>query len=193
MMVQKGSFAMKILVVVDMQKDFIDGSLGTREAPAIVPNVVEKIRRMPPEAIFVTRDTHTADYLSTTEGRHLPVPHCIQGTPGHDLHPAVAAALADVPADHFVDKPSFGSTELPQRIRRVAGDQPLEIQLVGLCTGICVLSNAIVLKAAFPEAELSVDAACCACVSPQSHDTALAALPVCQITVENQGKEPWRN
>ena len=184
---------MKILVVVDMQKDFIDGSLGTPEAPAIVPNVVAKIRQMPPKAVFVTLDTHTPAYLESCEGRHLPVAHCIAGTPGHTLHPDVAAALADVPRDHFVEKPTFGSMHLPEAIRAVAGTEPLEIELVGLCTGICVLSNAIVLKTAFPEAELSVDAACCACVTPASHDTALAALQVCQVAVHHQGQEPWRN
>lgn len=184
---------MKILVVVDMQKDFIDGSLGTKEAPAIVPYVVDKIRQTPPENIFVTLDTHTPDYLNSCEGRHLPVPHCIQGTPGHALNPQVAEALHAVPKDHFIEKPTFGSIELADRVRAAAGDEPLEIELVGLCTGICVLSNAMVLKAAFPEAEISVDAACCACVSPQAHDTALAAMKLCHVTVENEGKEPWRS
>lgn len=184
---------MKLLIVVDMQHDFIDGSLGTPEAPQILDNVVEKIAAYPPESIFVTRDTHQPDYLQSCEGRHLPVVHCVAGTPGHELHPRIAAALTAVPAAHWIDKPSFGSLELADRVRAVAGDQPLEIELVGLCTGICVLSNAIVLKAAFPEAELSVDAACCACVSPQAHDTALAAMQLCQIAVLHAGQEPWRH
>ena len=183
---------MKVLIVVDMQKDFIDGSLGTPEAPAIVPDVAAKIAAYPPEAVYATRDTHTPDYLSSCEGRHLPVVHCVAGTPGHALHPQIAAALAQVAPDHILDKPTFGSMELAARLRPLAEEGPLEIELVGLCTGICVLSNAILLKAAFPEAEISVDAACCACVSPQAHDTALAAMKLCPITVESEGKEPWR-
>lgn len=184
---------MKVLIVVDMQKDFIDGSLGTKEAPAIVPSVVAKIRQTPPENIFVTLDTHTPDYLNSCEGRHLPVAHCVKGTPGHALHPQVAAALDAVPEDHFIEKPTFGSILLADQLRDFAGQESLEIELIGLCTGICVLSNAMVLKAAFPEAEISVDAACCACVSPETHDTALAAMKLCHVTVENEGKEPWRH
>lgn len=183
---------MKLLIVVDMQKDFIDGSLGTPEAQTIVPNVLAKIATYPPEAIFATRDTHTPDYLTTCEGRHLPVVHCVDGTPGHALHPQIAAALSAVAPDHILDKPTFGSMELAERLRALAGDEPTEIELVGLCTGICVLSNAILLKAALPEAEISVDAACCACVTPQSHDTALAAMKLCHIAVEQEGREPWR-
>ena len=184
---------MKLLIVVDMQKDFIDGSLGTTEARTIVPNVLTKIAAYPPEAIFVTRDTHAADYLTSCEGRHLPVVHCVDGTPGHALDPKIVAALAAVAPDHILDKPTFGSMELAERLRALAGDEATEIELVGLCTGICVLSNAILLKAALPEAEISVDAACCACVTPQSHDTALAAMKLCQIAVEHEGQEPWRN
>lgn len=184
---------MKLLIVVDMQKDFIDGSLGTPEAQTIVPNVLAKIAAYPPEAIFATRDTHSPDYLTTCEGRHLPVVHCVDGTPGHALHPQIAAALSAVAPDHILDKPTFGSMELAERLRALAGDEPTAIELVGLCTGICVLSNAILLKAALPEAEISVDAACCACVTPQSHDTALAAMKLCHITVEQEGQEPWRH
>lgn len=184
---------MKLLVVVDMQKDFIDGSLGTPEAQRMVDNVAEKIAAYEPQSIFVTRDTHTPDYLQSYEGRHLPVVHCVAGTPGHALHPKIAAALTAVAPDHFFDKPTFGSMALAERLRALAGAEPVEIELVGLCTGICVLSNAILLKAALPEAEISVDAACCACVSPQSHDTALAAMKLCHITVEREGQEPWRH
>lgn len=184
---------MKLLIVVDMQKDFIDGSLGTPEAQTILDNVVKKIGDYPPESVYVTRDTHAPDYLNSCEGRHLPVVHCVKGTPGHALNPRIAEALTAVPADHIFDKPTFGSMELAERLRPLASaKEPVEIELVGLCTGICVLSNAILLKAALPEAEISVDAACCACVSPQSHDTALQAMKLCHITVENEGKEPWR-
>lgn len=183
---------MKLLIVVDMQKDFIDGSLGTPEARKIVDRVAAKIAAYDPARVFATRDTHAPDYLTSCEGRHLPVVHCVAGTPGHALHPAIAEALATMPSDHLIDKPTFGSMDLAQRLRPLAEEGPLEVELVGLCTGICVLSNAILLKAAFPEAEISVDAACCACVTPQSHDTALAAMKLCQIEVENEGQEPWR-
>ncbi len=183
---------MKFLVVVDMQNDFITGSLGTPEAQEIVSNVVKKIEATPESAIFVTQDTHPANYLETSEGRHLPVPHCIAGTEGHALAPAVAAALRGVPAAHFIEKPTFGATALPELLREAAGGTPAEIEFVGLCTGICVLSNAVLCKAAFPEAEVSVDASCCACVTPQSHDTALAAMKLCQIEVCGDGCEPWR-
>ena len=183
---------MKLLIVVDMQKDFIDGSLGTSEARQIVDRVAAKIAAYDPACVFATRDTHAPDYLTSCEGRHLPVVHCVAGTPGHALHPAIASALAKMPSDHLIDKPTFGSMDLAQRLRPLAEEGPLEVELVGLCTGICVLSNAILLKAAFSEAEISVDAACCACVTPQSPDTALAAMKLCQIAVENEGQEPWR-
>lgn len=183
---------MKFLVVVDMQNDFITGSLGTAEAHKIVPNVVRKINSTPKENIFVTLDTHPANYLETSEGRHLPVPHCIAGTKGHALAPEVAAALSGVDETHFIEKPTFGATVLPEKLRQAADGEPAEIELVGLCTGICVLSNAILCKAAFPEAAVSVDAACCACVTPASHDTALSAMELCQIEVQNKAGEPWR-
>lgn len=182
---------MKLLVVVDMQNDFIAGSLGTKEAEKIVSNVIEKIRRYAPEQIYVTQDTHMENYLDTNEGKHLPVVHCVAGTEGHALDPRIQDALAEVPTEHFVQKPTFGSTLLVEKLRAVA-DEPLEIELVGLCTGICVLSNAILCKAAFPEADIVVDASCCACVSPQSHDTALAAMKLCQIAIHKEGEEPWR-
>ena len=169
---------MKFLIVVDMQNDFITGSLGTKEAEAILPKVLEKIRTYRPEQIFVTQDTHPDNYLETNEGRHLPVAHCIAGSQG--------------PADHFICKPTFGSTLLVEKLKTAVGTETPEIELVGLCTGICVLSNAILCKATFPESDVSVDAACCACVTPQSHDTALSAMKLCQIDINNQGSEPWR-
>ena len=180
------------LIVVDMQNDFITGSLGTKEAEAILPKVLEKIRTYRPEQIFVTQDTHPDNYLETNEGRHLPVAHCIAGSEGHALNPLVAEALEGVPADHFICKPTFGSTLLVEKLKTAVGTEAPEIEQVGLCTGICVLSNAILCKATFPESDVSVDAACCACVTPQSHDTALSAMKLCQIDINNQGSEPWR-
>lgn len=188
---------MKILVVVDMQNDFIDGSLGTPEAQKIIPNVIAKIKSYHPESIFVTKDMHKEDYLSTLEGKNLPVEHCILWTEGFSINSQVLKELSHVLFTHFFNKPTFGSVELANWIKNwiknfVPEGEPVEIELIGLCTGICVLSNAILLKAFMPEVEISVDAACCACVTPQSHDTALAAMKLCQIKIENEGKEPWR-
>ena len=167
----------KILVVIDMQRDFIDGALGTAEARAIVPAVIEKIKGYAPEDVFATRDTHGEDYLATQEGRRLPVPHCIRGTKGWEiaasLQPFVQAAAA------VVEKPSFGSTELPAVL---AGYD--EIELVGLCTDICVISNALLLKAFYPEKRISVDASCCAGVTVESHEDALRAMKMCQVDVK---------
>ena len=126
---------MKFLIVVDMQNDFITGSLGTKEAEAILPKVLEKIRTYRPEQIFVTQDTHPDNYLETNEGRHLPVAHCIAGSQGHALNPLVAEALEGVPADHFICKPTFGSTLLVEKLKTAVGTETPEIELVGLCTG----------------------------------------------------------
>lgn len=170
----------KVLVVVDMQKDFVDGALGSAEAVAIVPNVVQKIKSFD-GFIFVTYDTHSADYMNTSEGKKLPVPHCIKGTDGWELDSQVASALEG--KDYVsVEKPTFGSVDLPKLIREKAGDS-FEIELVGLCTDICVVSNALVLKANFPENEISVVADCCAGVTPESHNAALQTMKSCQINV----------
>ena len=168
----------KILIVIDMQNDFVDGALGTPEARAIVPAVVRKIRSYPARDVFATRDTHPADYLSTQEGTYLPIPHCIKGTDGWQLRPEVAKL---VPADHVFDKPTFGSTELARAVRQMAEHEELQVELVGLCTDICVVSNALLLKAVLPEARISVDPACCAGVTPQKHEAALETMRSCQI------------
>ena len=169
------------LIIVDMQKDFVDGALGTPEAAAIAPRVAEKIRGFDGE-IFVTLDTHSADYLSTAEGKKLPVPHCIRGTAGWQLDATVAEALQG--RDYVaVEKPVFGSVALPGLIEKAAGGDDFSIEMAGLCTDICVVSNALLLKAHFPEAPISVDAACCAGVTPESHRAALATLRSCQIDV----------
>lgn len=169
------------LIVVDMQKDFVDGALGTPEAAAIVPAVCEKIRAFEGE-ILVTYDTHTADYLNTAEGRKLPVTHCVKDTPGWQLDANVAAALADK-AYRAIEKPTFGSTELPPIVAAMAGEGDFSVTLVGLCTDICVVSNALLLKAHFPEHPIAVDARCCAGVTPDSHAAALKTIAMCQIDV----------
>ena len=172
---------MQILVVVDMQKDFIDGALGTPEAVAIVPRVVQKVRDFS-GTVFFTRDTHSPAYLATQEGKHLPVEHCIQGTPGWQL----AQELQPLCGGQPVDKPTFGSVQLAQRLEKLHREQGIDdITLVGLCTDICVISNALLLKAFLPEVPIQVDAACCAGVTPQSHSNALQAMKMCQIEVLN--------
>ena len=175
----------RILVVVDMQKVFIDGSLGTAEAQAIVPAAAEKIRGFDGD-IFVTYDTHFENYLDTAEGKKLPVEHCIKGTDGWRLDVNIAEAL-EGKAYTAVEKNTFGSVELPQLIKEAAGDEKFSVELIGLCTDICVVSNALVIKANFPEVPVSVDAACCAGVTPAAHDAALATMKSCQIDIIEEG------
>ena len=174
----------KILIVVDMQNDFINGSLGTKEAEAIVDHVVKKIGEYPKHCIYATRDTHQENYLETQEGRNLPVLHCLEGTPGWEIHDKVKAALEGAVV---VNKPTFGSYALADMmVMEFAGLDPAEceIELVGLCTDICVVSNAMLLKARLPEVKISVDASCCAGVTPESHDAALKTMAMCQVTVK---------
>lgn len=171
----------KILIVVDMQNDFVDGALGTAEAAAIVDNVAEKIRGFEGE-IFATYDTHFENYMETAEGRKLPVPHCIKGTDGWCLNAKVAEALAEKNFTE-VEKLTFGSVDLPDLVIKVVDGDDFEIELVGLCTDICVVSNALLLKANFPEAEITVDASCCAGVTIDTHNAALATMKMCQINV----------
>ena len=170
----------KILLVIDMQNDFINGSLGTREAEAIVDKVVEEIEKYPTEDVFATRDTHSENYLETQEGRNLPVVHCVKGTYGWQLNDKIAAALGDA---EVIDKPTFGSVELAEKLAAMAKEEPLEITLVGLCTDICVVSNALLIKAYLPETPLKVIAECCAGVTPQSHSAALQTMRMCQVAV----------
>ena len=167
-----------ILIVVDMQKDFIDGALGTKEAVAIVPNVLEKIKAFNGKIIY-TRDTHKDDYMQTQEGAKLPVPHCIEGSEGWQIRDELLIEGALV-----LDKPTFGSTELGKLLLEMNREEEIaSICLVGLCTDICVISNALLIKAFLPEVSVSVDAACCAGVTPQSHLNALEAMKMCQINV----------
>ena len=169
----------KILVVVDMQNDFIDGALGTPEAVAIVPYVKELIEGFDGKVLF-TRDTHFENYMDTEEGRNLPVPHCIKGTEGWQIR----AELDALRTTEAIDKITFGSRDL---VDVLAAEGEIEsITFVGLCTDICVISNAMVVKAFFPEIPLLVDAKACAGVTPESHSRALAAMKTCQIKVENE-------
>jgi len=173
----------KVLVVIDMQNDFIDGALGTSEAQAIVPRVVEKMKEYDPWNIFLTRDTHYENYLETQEGRNLPVEHCIKDTHGWQLRDEVAKAAGKA---LIVDKPTFGSNQLAGILMTERAQMAMEIELVGLCTDICVVSNALLFKAAMPEAPITVDASCCAGVTPERHRAALETMKACQIRVINE-------
>lgn len=171
----------KILIVVDMQKDFVDGALGTKEAIAIVDNVVNKIESYEGD-IIVTYDTHSENYMETQEGKKLPVPHCIKGTDGWKLDKKVQAAV-DKKGFYAIEKPTFGSTELVEYIKNNYDINDVEIELIGLCTDICVVSNALLLKASFTETSISVDASCCAGVTVDSHNAALTTMKMCQINI----------
>ena len=171
-----------ILIVVDMQNDFIDGALGTAEAVEIVPRTAEKIRGFGGRVIF-TRDTHEKNYMDTREGRNLPIPHCIRDTEGWQISPALTPFVAESP----IDKPTFGSVQLGELLKQADEEEKIgSITLIGLCTDICVISNAMIIKAVLPEAEIKVDASCCAGVTPESHRNALSAMKMCQIIVENE-------
>lgn len=172
---------MKVLVVVDMQKDFIDGVLGTKEAVAIVSGVKKKIEeyRKEKDTVIFTQDTHWENYLETQEGKKLPVTHCVKGTPGWKI-----SSKLKVGASMVIEKPTFGSLKLVDRLKELNEKTPIEsIELVGLCTDICVISNAMLLKAAFWEVPISVDASCCAGVMPETHENALKAMDMCQIEI----------
>ncbi|MCR5501450.1 MAG: cysteine hydrolase [Lachnospiraceae bacterium] len=175
-----------VLVVIDMQNDFTYGALKNEDAIRVIPAVKEKVAKALAEGreVIYTQDTHKADYLKTHEGRCLPVEHCISKTEGWQIVPELMREEMTV-----VEKPAFGSFDLADR---VAESDPEEIELVGVCTDICVISNALILRAAFPEADITVDARCCAGVTPESHDTALQAMRACHIEVTGQGEEAWR-
>ena len=170
----------KALVVIDMQNDFIDGSLGTKEAQAMLPRLVAKLAAATGEAdLFFTLDTHGEDYLSTNEGRHLPVKHCLKGTAGHEIAAPLKKFAATAKA--IVEKPTFGSPKLAELLTGYD-----EAEFMGLCTDICVISNALLVKAFNPEMDIAVDAACSAGVTPESHLNALAAMKMCQIKIFNE-------
>lgn len=173
----------RYLIVVDMQNDFIDEALGTPEAQAIVDNVVKKVRDFPGRVVF-TLDTHEANYLSTQEGEKLPIPHCIEGTHGWQL----ADELEDIRRERDLPafrKNTFASVELAKTLAEKNAGSPIEsIEIVGLCTDICVVSNALMLKGFMPEVPISVDARCCAGVTPEAHEAALRTMESCQIAVD---------
>lgn len=175
---------MRYLIVVDMQNDFITGTLGTAEAQTIVERVASKARAFEGEVVF-TLDTHGADYLDTQEGALLPVEHCMKGTDGWRLAPALQAVRDERVAQCF-EKSAFGSLELAGFLAREHAAHPIEsIELVGLCTDICVVSNALIVKAQLPEVPVHVDASCCAGVTPEAHRAALDTMKSCQVIVEN--------
>ncbi len=170
-----------LLIVVDIQKDFVDGALGTAEAVSIVDNAAKRIKGFIGD-IFVTYDTHFEDYMASSEGKKLPVPHCIKGTDGWELNEKITDALKEREYT-AVEKLTFGSVELPELIKERVGDEDFDITLIGLCTDICVVSNALILKASFPEREVYVDASCCAGVTVDTHNAALSTMKMCQINV----------
>ena len=169
---------MKILCVIDMQNDFIDGALGTAEAVMIVGNVKDKIEsyRKNSDMVIFTRDTHYDNYMDSAEGAKLPVPHCIKGSDGWQI-----SSELNVGDSTVIDKLTFGSVELGKYISSL--DNVEKIEVVGLCTDICVISNALLLKANMPEVPIIVDASCCAGVTPESHNNALYAMKMCQIEI----------
>ncbi|MGP1589219.1 MAG: cysteine hydrolase family protein [Oribacterium sp.] len=172
----------KILVVIDMQNDFIDAALGTKEAVAIVETVKEKIRSYPAADVIATMDTHSVNYMETQEGKYLPVPHCIKGSDGWQIRPEIAGLLAGA---KIYEKPTFGSLAMAEDLMMIASREEIELELIGLCTDICVVSNALLLKASMPEVKISVDAACCAGVTPEKHLAALEIMRSCQIQIIN--------
>lgn len=168
-----------VLIVVDMQNDFVDGALGTKEAVAITPSVIEKVRNFNGTVLF-TADTHSEEYLSTQEGRNLPVKHCVKGTEGWKIR----KELEELRKTPIIEKVTFGSSELgPLLVKMNSEEEISSITLVGLCTDICVISNAMIVKAFLPEVKVCVDSKCCAGVTPATHDNALEAMKMCQIEV----------
>ena len=173
----------KALVVVDMQNDFIDGSLGTKEAENIVNRVAKEIRK-DYDLIVATRDTHGEDYLDSNEGKHLPVVHCVEDSKGWQIADTVAEALKEKEKLTILNKPTFGSQEVVNVLKEYDKENPIgSITLIGLCTDICVVTNALLVKTAFPEIPVNVIKDCCAGVTPESHEAALLTMKMCQIEV----------
>ena len=174
----------KVLIVIDMQNDFVTGVLGSTEAQAIVPNVVNKIKQYPIEDIYFTLDTHYNGYLNTLEGKYLPVKHCVRATDGWQLIPEVR--VYHVLANNHIEKHTFGSNRWYEKFGYQNDGETIEFELCGVCTDICVISNALVLRMLYPEAKITVDASCCAGVTPEKHAAALEVMKSCQIDVINE-------
>ena len=169
----------KALVVVDMQNDFVDGALGTKEAQEMLPRLIKKLETLDKDTdIFFTQDTHSENYLETQEGKMLPVVHCVKKTHGWEIVPQLHDFVKK--ANAVIEKKAFGSTRLPSLLKKYE-----EVEFVGLCTDVCVISNAILLKAFYPEQRIAVDANCCAGVTPESHQNALAAMKMCQCVIRS--------
>lgn len=178
-------------VIVDMQNDFVTGALGTKEAQQIVPAVVQTVKETlsTGNGVVFTRDTHAQEYLSTREGKELPVPHCIYGTPGWDLIPELEEISSELGHKYDIAKPTFGAIMLPNLIEKLYGDAIKrgfirKFRVYGVCTGICVISNATILRAAFPEIDIEVIESCCACVTPESHKNAIQTMKTLQMHVK---------
>ena len=184
--------AKKLIVAVDMQNDFIDGALGSAEAVKIVERCADKLNKAVTDGdvVIFTRDTHGDDYMQTEEGRNLPVPHCIKGTKGWEITDKLSSVCPD---SQILDKETFGCTTLGEIVSDMVESGEIDsVELFGLCTDICVISNALLIKAFNPNIPISVDASCSAGVTPESHDNALKAMESCQIHITGKGEEPWR-
>ena len=175
----------RYLFVIDYQNDFVDGALGFPGAEKLDKKIAAKIRSYGEGKVLFTRDTHFENYLDTREGKNLPVPHCIKGSDGWELDSKVQAAL-DKKGFTAIEKPTFGSVDLPEYIRKNYNADEIEIELIGLCTDICVVSNALIIKATYPEIKVSVDASCCAGVTPESHEAALTTMRMCQVEITGE-------
>lgn len=173
----------KVLVVIDVQNDFIDGTLGSEQSQKVILNIVNKIKEYDPWNIYLTRDTHYENYLDTQEGRNLPVVHCVEGTDGWQLRPEVAEAAGSA---MIVDKPTFGSNKLAGILMSERAQEALEIEVVGLYTDMSVVSNVLLFKTAMPEAPITVDASCCAGTAAERHKAALETMKACQVKVINE-------
>ena len=173
----------KVLFVIDMQVDFVTGALENGEAQKIIGKIAEKIKayKEAGDYVFFTRDTHGENYMETQEGRLLPVPHCLEGSDGWQI---VDELREFATKENTLDKPSFGSLELPKWVYKMTDGNFDEMEFCGVCTDICVISNAMIMKAAYPELTLTVDSSCCAGVTPESHQTALNAMAACQMMIK---------
>ena len=171
----------RLLIVIDMQNDFIDAALGTPEAVEIVDAVKEKIRAYPAGNVIATMDTHTEDYLNTQEGKYLPVPHCIKGTDGWKIRDDIADLLAGA---SIYEKPTFGSVQLASDLKKMSEKEEIELELTGLCTDICVVSNVMLIKAFYPEKNIFVEKDCCAGTSIENHNSALSVMKSCHIEIK---------